>query len=435
MHAKQVPGPRRDPADRRGDFADSFGRDAGGLVAAVPDRGRARPSWSPWARCSAAIAGGRRRPARRGRRRSARSASPASALADRRGAATRWRAPRRVIVVEKAFAVGAGGIVGQNVRLALGRHRRPPCTTSWPASAADRSPGRRCARLFDDVLADRHRRRTRCTSWTSTASWSSASSPGPATAARPHAEHMLRALGHRSVRDRTEEPMPWHQEIKLYQVGTFVAGNRLLDLELRSVQAHGDRSNSITSGHRACQGCGEVLGARYVLDAAMRATDGDTGRRERHRLPRGLLDAVPGVVVADPVAALALRQRPRGRRRDGGRPAGPGPRRHPGRRPGRRRRHRRHRLRLPVGHVRAQRRRAVRLLRQPGLHEHRRAALRRDPGRRAHREHQGRSDPSRATPSGRARSSRRSRWPTRSRTSPPRPSPTCTTSSTRSRRR
>jgi pyruvate ferredoxin oxidoreductase beta subunit len=65
------------------------------------------------------------------------------------------------------------------------------------------------------------------------------------------------------------------QEVKLYQVGTFVAGNRLLPLEVRTVQARTDRSNSITSGHRACQGCGEVLGARYVLDAAMRATGGD----------------------------------------------------------------------------------------------------------------------------------------------------------------
>ncbi len=36
-----------------------------------------------------------------------------------------------------------------------------------------------------------------------------------------------------------------------------------------------ERSNSLTSGHRACQGCGEALGARYVLDAAMRATDGN----------------------------------------------------------------------------------------------------------------------------------------------------------------
>jgi pyruvate ferredoxin oxidoreductase beta subunit len=65
------------------------------------------------------------------------------------------------------------------------------------------------------------------------------------------------------------------QEIKFYQVGTFVAGNRLLDPEQRAVQARMERSNSITSGHRACQGCGEVLGARYVLDAAMRATGGN----------------------------------------------------------------------------------------------------------------------------------------------------------------
>jgi pyruvate ferredoxin oxidoreductase beta subunit len=62
------------------------------------------------------------------------------------------------------------------------------------------------------------------------------------------------------------------QKIKLYQVGSFAVGNRLLDPEQRTVQARTERSNSLTSGHRACQGCGEALGARYVLDAAMRAT-------------------------------------------------------------------------------------------------------------------------------------------------------------------
>lgn len=61
---------------------------------------------------------------------------------------------------------------------------------------------------------------------------------------------------------------------QLYQIGTFAAGNRLLAAEERSVQAGADRANSITSGHRACQGCGEALGARFVLDAAMRAADG-----------------------------------------------------------------------------------------------------------------------------------------------------------------
>jgi pyruvate ferredoxin oxidoreductase beta subunit len=64
------------------------------------------------------------------------------------------------------------------------------------------------------------------------------------------------------------------QPVKFFQTGTRVVGNRLLPLELRSVQADGDRANSLTSGHRACQGCGEALGARYVLDAAMRATGG-----------------------------------------------------------------------------------------------------------------------------------------------------------------
>jgi pyruvate ferredoxin oxidoreductase beta subunit len=64
------------------------------------------------------------------------------------------------------------------------------------------------------------------------------------------------------------------QPIKFYQVGSFAAGNRLLDPDERTVQARTERSNTLTSGHRACQGCGEALGARYVLDAAMRATEG-----------------------------------------------------------------------------------------------------------------------------------------------------------------
>ena len=41
------------------------------------------------------------------------------------------------------------------------------------------------------------------------------------------------------------------------------------------MQASIDRSNALTCGHRACQGCGEALGARYAMDAAMRATGGN----------------------------------------------------------------------------------------------------------------------------------------------------------------
>ena len=61
------------------------------------------------------------------------------------------------------------------------------------------------------------------------------------------------------------------QRVKFYQTGTFTVGNRLLDAESRTVQATVERNNSLTSGHRACQGCGEALGARYAVDAAMRA--------------------------------------------------------------------------------------------------------------------------------------------------------------------
>jgi pyruvate ferredoxin oxidoreductase beta subunit len=40
------------------------------------------------------------------------------------------------------------------------------------------------------------------------------------------------------------------------------------------VQSTHRAHNSLNSGHRACQGCGEALGARYALDAAMRAVSG-----------------------------------------------------------------------------------------------------------------------------------------------------------------
>jgi len=62
------------------------------------------------------------------------------------------------------------------------------------------------------------------------------------------------------------------QIVKFYQTGTFTVGNRLLAEGQRSVQADMHRTNSLNSGHRACQGCGEALGARYAIDAAMQAT-------------------------------------------------------------------------------------------------------------------------------------------------------------------
>lgn len=67
---------------------------------------------------------------------------------------------------------------------------------------------------------------------------------------------------------------PAEMPVRFYQVGSFAVGNRLVDRKYRTVQSDSERSNSLTSGHRACQGCGEALGARYALDAAMRATEG-----------------------------------------------------------------------------------------------------------------------------------------------------------------
>ncbi len=64
------------------------------------------------------------------------------------------------------------------------------------------------------------------------------------------------------------------QPVRFYQTGSFAVGNRLLGDADRTVQSDPARTNSLDSGHRACQGCGEALGARYALDAAVRASGG-----------------------------------------------------------------------------------------------------------------------------------------------------------------
>lgn len=92
-----------------------------------------------------------------------------------------------------------------------------------------------------------------------------------------HEEHSV--AGHatgqpEALRAGTSDGQAAEHPVRFYQTGSFVVGNRLLRAEQRSVQADAGRANALTSGHRACQGCGEALGARYVLDAAMRATGG-----------------------------------------------------------------------------------------------------------------------------------------------------------------
>jgi pyruvate ferredoxin oxidoreductase alpha subunit len=100
---------------------------------------------------------------------------------------------RRVVVLEKAFAVGAGGIVGQNVRLALsglplpvhdviaGLGGRPITKTSLHAMLADAIIGRLGPTTFLDLDIARVEREL--------ARMRGSARPGP------HAENMLRELG------------------------------------------------------------------------------------------------------------------------------------------------------------------------------------------------------------------------------------------------
>ena len=202
--------------------------------------------------------------------------------------------------------------------------------------------------------------------------------------------------------------------VRFYQVGSFAVGNRLVDPEDRSVQSDPGRTNSLTSGHRACQGCGEALGARYTLDAAMRATSGRMVAVERDGMPGSVLHPVPRDIVADRLAALAVRQRSGRCYRCRSRPTGQGTSRRSCGRSSRRRRHLRHRPAGPLRRGRPQRGHPLRLLRQRGVHEHRRPAQRRHPAPQARDRNDSRpSARSPAAPSGRARTLPAHRpWPT-----------------------
>lgn len=57
-------------------------------------------------------------------------------------------------------------------------------------------------------------------------------------------------------------------------MSNLTIGNRLSNKD-NAIQSSNDRLNSLTSGHRACQGCGEALAARCVIDAAYKTTNGN----------------------------------------------------------------------------------------------------------------------------------------------------------------
>jgi pyruvate ferredoxin oxidoreductase beta subunit len=179
---------------------------------------------------------------------------------------------KRVIVFEKCLAVGMGGILAADVRMALANLSIPiysvigglggrPITQEAPHAGQGR-PG----------PAGR-------------ASFSRSECRGRASRTRAFARHPAsgfqrgKYFTRHSRRRRSRKGFPMtqlpesEQRVKFYQTGTFTVGNRLLDEAQRSVQASVERANSLDSGHRACQGCGEALGARYVVDAALRAAD------------------------------------------------------------------------------------------------------------------------------------------------------------------
>jgi pyruvate ferredoxin oxidoreductase beta subunit len=61
------------------------------------------------------------------------------------------------------------------------------------------------------------------------------------------------------------------RHLNVFDEPPLAVGSRLAPEE-RTEQASATRADALTSGHRGCPGCGEALGARWVLDAAMRAT-------------------------------------------------------------------------------------------------------------------------------------------------------------------
>lgn len=56
-------------------------------------------------------------------------------------------------------------------------------------------------------------------------------------------------------------------------MSSLTMGNRLCDKNV-TTQSSSRRPNTLTCGHRACQGCGEALGARCAIDAAYEAANG-----------------------------------------------------------------------------------------------------------------------------------------------------------------
>ena len=192
---------------------------------------------------------------------------PAQAVCDALGDDDRLR---RLVVLERSLAPGAGGVVTADLRTALATGDGGP-RGAIIATVIAGLGGRPVTRA--SLHPHAHQRRARRTPRVQLPRPGHA--PGRDRAgADPRHPQIRPERGEHPPRPRREVVTMPYQRIKFYQTGSFAAGNRLLPADLRSVQSSATRANTLTCGHRACQGCGEALGARYALDAVMRATKG-----------------------------------------------------------------------------------------------------------------------------------------------------------------
>ena len=179
-----------------------------------------------------------------------------------------------MVVLEKALAVGVGGIVSPNVRM---RARRRSSSHGYTVIAG--LGGRPitqglAARLLADAAADRLQPLSFLD-----LDWDvverELARMRASRALRPaRREHPARRRPDRrgaGVRGREHE----RAAIRFYQTGSFAVGNRLLDREQRSVQADEQRTNSITCGPPRLPGLRR--GARRALRARRRDARHRTG--------------------------------------------------------------------------------------------------------------------------------------------------------------
>ena len=168
---------------------------------------------------------------------------------------------------------------------------RGPRRRRRPRRPADH-PGARCTALLDDALAGPARAADASSTSTATLVERELARDARAARARARTPRTSCATSASSPPGRTEETDGRPADQVLPGRAPSRPATACSTPSSARCRPRTDRSNTLTSGHRACQGCGEALGARYALDAAMRATERPADRRQRDRLPRGLLDAV-----------------------------------------------------------------------------------------------------------------------------------------------